>query len=257
VTSSGNSTAGSNIITNIPLTAGLQTGWAVAQADGATTVIPPGTSIISVDSATQIRISNNASATSVGLGLRFGGIFSRPTQLFDFNPAAGTLSAVSPPSPDPLLPLIPAFITRMLVLPTGQVLFSDSSNQLWVYTADGAPNPSLRPVINNIAYGGARVFTLTGKQLNGQSTGSAYGDDAESDENYPIVRLVNSTGNVYYCRTTTWGSTAVGGDDSPQTVNFTLNPAVAPGNYVLIVSGAGISSFPLPLNVTQAQVNGQ
>lgn len=257
VTSSGNTTAGSNIITNIPSTAGLQTGWAVAQTNGATTVIPPGTSIISVDSPTQIHISKNATATIVGLGLRFGGIFSRPTQLFDFNPAEGTLSAVSPPSPDLQLPFIAAFVTRMLVLPTGQVLFSDSSSQLWVYTADGAPNPSLRPVINDVAYGGAGVFTLTGKQLNGQSAGSAYGDDVESDENYPIVRLVNSTGNVYYCRTTNWSSTAVGSDNSPQTVNFTLNPAVAPGNYVLIVSGAGISSFPLPLNITQAQVNGQ
>jgi hydrogenase maturation factor len=65
------------------------------------------------------------------------------------------------------------------------------------------------------------------------------------------------SGNVYYCRTTNWSSTAVDGGSAAQTVNFTLNPAVTPGNYVLIVSGAGISSFPLFVNITQAEVNGQ
>jgi hypothetical protein len=145
----------------------------------------------------------------------------------------------------------------MLVLPTGQVLFSDSSSQLWVYTPDGAPNPSLRPVVNDVTYNGSGLFTLTGKQLNGQSDGSTYGDDVQSDENYPIVRLVNSSGSVYYCRTTNWSSTAVAGGSTLETVNFTLNPAVIAGNYSLIVSGAGISSFPLALNITQAEVNGQ
>jgi hypothetical protein len=145
----------------------------------------------------------------------------------------------------------------MLVLPTGQLLFSDSSAQLWVYTPDGAPNPALRPVVNNVAYNGSGIFTLTGQQLNGQSDASAYGDDVQSDENYPLVRLMTPTGNVYYCRTTNWSSTAVAGGSALETVNFTLNPAITPGNYVLFVSGAGISSFPLFVNITQAQVNGQ
>ncbi len=257
ITSHGNTTKGSDVITNIPSTAGLQVGWAVAQADGKNDVIPPGTSIDSVDSATQIHISNKALATTKDLGLVFGGIFSTPTEVFDFNPNAGTITPVSPALSDPNLPTIPAYVTRMLVLPTGQLLFSDSSNQLWIYASDGAPNPSLRPVINNVAYNGKGLFTLTGKQLNGQSDGSAYGDDVQSDENYPIVRLVNSSGNVYYCRTTNWSSTAVAGGSTPETVNFTLNRSVKPGNYSLIVSGAGISSFPLAINITQAEVNGQ
>lgn len=257
VTSRGDTTIGSNVITNIPSTAGLQPGWAVAQVDGRTTVVPASTAIASVDSATQIHISKTASATSTGVALVFGGLFSAPTQVFDFNPATGTLSAVSPASPDPVLPGIPSFRTRMLVLPTGQVLFSDSTSQLWVYTPDGAPSPSVRPAVNNVTYNGSGIFTLTGKQLNGQSGGSAYGDDVESDENYPIVRLVNATGSVYYCRTTNWSSTAVAGGATPQTVDFTLNPAVTTGNYVLIVSGAGISSFPLAVNITQNEVDGQ
>jgi hypothetical protein len=78
----------------------------------------------------------------------------------------------------------------------------------------------------------------------------------ESDENYPIVRLTNSTGNVYYCRTSNWSSVGVNGGVVLQTVNFTLNPAVTAGNYVLTVVGAGIPSFPVFVNITHNEVNG-
>jgi hypothetical protein len=146
----------------------------------------------------------------------------------------------------------------MLVLPTGQLLFSDSSSQLYVYTPDGSASFAIKPVINNVVYNGGGVFTLTGKQLNGQNAGSAYGDDVQMDENYPIVRLSNSAGQVYYCRTTNWSLTGVGTGTVPETVNFTLNPAlVTPGNYSVTVSGAGIISFPATLNITQAEISGQ
>lgn len=74
-----------------------------------------------------------------------------------------------------------------------------------------------------------------GTRLNGQSAGASYGDDDQMDENYPIVRLESpATGNVYYCRTTNWDSVRVGGNQ-PETVDFTLNPAVTPGRYELTV----------------------
>jgi hypothetical protein len=38
-----------------------------------------------------------------------------------------------------------------------------------------------------VKYGGSGVFTLQGVRMNGPSVGSSYGDDVESDENYPIV----------------------------------------------------------------------
>ena len=41
------------------------------------------------------------------------------------------------------------------------------------------------------------------------------------------------------------------------TTDFTLNPAMPAGVYALTVSGAGISSAPLFVNITQSQVNGQ
>lgn len=251
-TSSGNLTTGSNIITNIPSTAILQVGWGVSG-----TGIPSGASISSVDSPSQIHINALATATTTGSAITFGGTFSPPTQLFDFNPGTGTIGPLSPAIPDTNLLRESAYPTRMLVLPTGQLLFSDSSSQLWVYTPDGGPSPALRPVINNVTYNGSGLFTLTGQQLTGQSAGAAYGDDDQMETNYPIVKMTSFTGNVYYARTTNWSSTGVDGGTSPETVNFTLNSALTPGNYTVVVTGAGISSFPVVVNITQAEVNKQ
>jgi hypothetical protein len=182
------------------------------------------------------------------------GKFEPPTKIFEFNPDAGTTVEITPAGDQNLS--VPAFITRMLILPTGQVLFADSSQQLWVYTGSGESNPALRPAVNNMVYNGGGVFTLTGKQLNGQSAAAAFGDDVESDENYPIVRLTSLTGDVYYCRTSNWSTVGVNGGAALQTVNFTLNPVVTAGNYALTVVGAGIPSFPVFVNITQNEVNG-
>ena len=187
----------------------------------------------------------------------WGGTFASPVQMFDFDSATNTISPVSPPISDPSLATTSAFVTRMLVLPTGQVLFSDSSRQLWVYTPDGSPDEAARPIIDTITYDGRGVFTLTGRQLNGQSAGSSYGDDAESDENYPIVRLVRA-GIVYYGRTSNWSNTGVATGNVTETVNFTL-PAelTTPGDYSVEVIGAGIASLPVSLSLTGGEISGQ
>jgi hypothetical protein len=144
----------------------------------------------------------------------------------------------------------------MLVLPTGEILFSDGSTQLWVYTPDGLADPSSLPVFANVKYSGAGVFTLRGVRMNGPSAGSAYGDDVESDENYPIVRLEDVVGNVFYARTTNWSSTLDGTAVANESVDFTLKPGMAPGSYSIVVSGAGVSSRPRCFTITADQIQG-
>jgi hypothetical protein len=253
-TSSGNVTMGSKVITNIPSTLGIQVGWSVTATNNGTTVASG--SVTSVDSATQITITNAAAGSATPATISWGAEFSRPTELFDFDPSNNSLSPVSPAIPDARLNTSAAFVTRMLVLPTGQLLFSDSSRQLYIYTPDGSAPLAKRPVVNRVTYNGGGLFTVTGKQLNGQSAGSTYGDDVQNDENYPIVRLANSSG-VFYCRSTNWSTTGVGTGSVPETFNFTLNPHITPGNYTLTVSGAGISSLPVAVAITQPEVNGQ
>lgn len=254
--------AGSASVT-LPTTAGLQSTWSVAQADHKHTAIPRGTVIYSVDSPTSITLGTfdssgnlvtiNALQTQENLGLVLGGVFSSPTQLFEFNPDAGAMTPIAAPAGS-LLASEPAFLTRMLVLPTGQLLLSDSSNQLYVYTPGGSVPEPLRPAIFDVDYTGDGVFKLTGTRLNGQSAGASYGDDDQMDENYPIVRLENpATGNVYYCRTANWDSVRVG-SNRPETVDFTLNPAVTPGRYELTVVGAGIASRPFRIRIRTDEV---
>jgi len=249
-TSSGNITACSPVITGIPSTAILQIFWSV-NGPG----IPSGAYIASVDSASQVTISSPSTATISGDAISWGGTFSLPTELFEFDPLMNTIHQITSALPDANLPFEGSYPTRMLILPTGQLLFSDSSSQLWVYTSEDAPNPFLRPFITNVNYLGGGKFRLCGLQLDGQSAGAAYGDDDQMDSNYPIIRMVDSHGNVLYARTSNWSKIAVG-EDGIETVDFTPNPEATPGNYSLIVSGAGISSFPFPIEIKRHEVKG-
>jgi hypothetical protein len=143
----------------------------------------------------------------------------------------------------------------MLVLPNGQVPFSDGlGNQLYAYTPKGSASRAYWPVIERVEHGEDGVFTLTGEQLNGPSDASGYGDDAQSNENYPIIRLQNSSGLVFYCRSTDWTSTDVGAIPHER-VKFTLNPAVTPGVYQLFVSAGGISSSPVGIRITSEDLH--
>jgi hypothetical protein len=247
-TSSGNITSGSPVITGIPSTALFQVFWSVSGPG-----IPSGAYIASVDSPSQVTISSAATATTSGDTISWGGTFSNPTELFEFDPLRNSIHQITSALPDTNLPFEGSYPTRMLILPTGQLLFSDSSSQLWVYTSEEAASPFLRPFITDVNYLGNDKFRLSGLQLDGQSSGAAYGDDDQMDSNYPIIRMLDSHGNVLYARTSNWSKIAVG-EDGIETVDFTPNPEVTPGNYWLIVSGAGISSFPFPMEIKRGEV---
>ena len=182
-------------------------------------------------------------------------LFHSPTKVFEYDPVASTYTDITPAGT--ALGSVPAFVTRMLVLPTGQVLLSDSSSRPWVYTPDAPVTATARPIVNGVTYNGGGVFTLTGSQINGQSSGSSYGDDVESDENFPIIRFAARTGNVYYARTFYWSTVGIDGGTTIQSVNFTLNTSMPAGTYQLILTGAGMQSVPVSIAITQAQVAGQ
>jgi hypothetical protein len=184
-----------------------------------------------------------------------GGTFAGPTQLFDFDPATRTIAPVSPAFPSPSALGGSAFGMTMLVLPTGQVLVSNGSTRLWIYTPDGQAPAASQPRIGKLNYDGGGKFTLTGRQLDGVSAGASYGDDNEMDENYPIVSLTAADGTVYYARTTNWSRVSVA-DTTSQTVDFTLKPGTPAGAYSMVVSGAGVQSNPSCLTITAKEAAG-
>ena len=253
VNASANTHAGSPVVTGLATTAGLQVNWSVAQADGNTDVIPAGAYITSVDSAHQIHLSANAELSAAKKALVLGGVFSNPTVLFDYDPLAGRIEPLRPALADPNLAQYGSYVTRLLVLPTGQVLFSDGiGNQLYAYTPSGTASAAIRPVITGVGQADDGGYRLTGIRLNGPSAASAYGDDVQSNENYPLVRLEDASGRVFYCRTFNWSETGV--ESAPESVRFTLNPAVKAGSYQLTVVAGGIASAPVPFRVAAEQL---
>ena len=144
-----------------------------------------------------------------------------------------------------------SYMGRMLVLPTGQIMFTDGSNDVELYTSTGVPNPSWAPTITkftkNLVHG--KASTLSGTQFNGLSQGAAYGDDAQMATNYPLVRITNNaTGHVFYARTYEFSTMAVATGSKIVKTHFQVPAGVELGAGQLEVVANGIPSN--PVNVT-------
>jgi hypothetical protein len=185
-------------------------------------------------------------------------IYPGPTTILSFAPTNPTESGFADVTDTSFLPQmvgnkpgIPDYATKMLVLPTGQIMLSASSGNIDLYNngtfgslvfPPNYSNPAWQPVITKIVNNGDGSFTLTGTQLNGLSEGANFGDDAEMASNYPIIQLTGFFGNVSYARTFDWSSTGVATGSTPETTRFTLPAGTAPGVYKLSVIANGIAS---------------
>ena len=122
-------------------------------------------------------------------------IFNPPTRFYEYtyDPAGGVGSfsqALTTPSGG--TENIACYQATMLDLPDGTVLYSNATNQLYTYTPVGSPLPAGKPTITSITGNADGSYHLVGTKLNGISAGAAYGDDAQMDSNYPLVRLIDS-----------------------------------------------------------------
>ncbi len=177
-------------------------------------------------------------------------LYTAPARIDEYNPTTNTITDITPGGTlGNELANQSAFLQRMLVLPNGHVLMSLSftgstlsNTQLWDYNPFVTADPSLAPTVTTIAPTGTTgEFLLTGTQLTGVSAGASFGDDAESDSNYPIVELTNGNGIQLDARTTNWIPSVQTGS-APATTDFTLPSGDGPGAYLLNVSAAGITT---------------
>jgi hypothetical protein len=154
----------------------------------------------------------------------------------------------------PNAPGDPSFVGHMVILPTGEVLFTDFSNDVEVYTAGGKYLPAWAPTIKPGSYpnpiiAGSKNNPIAGTQFNGLSQGAAYGDDNQSATNYPLVRFTqllsssSSPVNVRYGTTHNHSTMAVATGATPVSTQFDV-PAdlTAPAIYCLQVVANGIPS---------------
>jgi len=172
--------------------------------------------------------------------------FLAPTYLFEFDGSA--LHRVSDPGNAGDVP----FIGRMLLLPTGQVLFAAQTDDIYVYNYLGCADAAARPQITS-APATVRPFhsyTLHGRLLNGLSQAVGYGDDASAATNYPLVRIRHlASGAVTYCRTFDHSSMGVGTGAAVHSTNFFVPCGVPEGESEISVVANGISSPPQSINV--------
>lgn len=175
-------------------------------------------------------------------------IFTTPTYFYEYNYASGSIGAftqIHAPGGGYTRNEV-TYNDRMLDLPDGTVLFTDGGTQLYVYVPDGSQLTSGQPTINNVQWNTDGSLHITGTLFNGISQGAAYGDDAQMNSNYPLVRFT-SGGNVYYGSTYNWSSTSVQTGGQVVTTECTVPAAVFdyPGEFSLQVVANGIASNPV------------
>lgn len=189
------------------------------------------------------------------------GAFSPPTSFYEYDyldltagtngsftqvgsPTGGLTDTNTPPG-GANAAVIP-FQTIMLVLPDASILYSDSTTNLYTYVPTGFPRVSSLPTISSIQANGDGSYHLTGTRLNGISEGAAYGDDAQMDSNYPLVRVSDGSGNILYLPTFNWSSTSVAtGANSVSTEFYAFQNLTAGSAYSLVVVANGIGSDPV------------
>jgi hypothetical protein len=178
------------------------------------------------------------------------GIFLTPTQMVEWTGTAFSLVA-NPPN----APVNSSFHQNFMLLPNGQVMLTDFSSDIELYTPTvRTPVAAAVPVINSLSSttltrGG--TFTLSGTRLNGLSEAVAYGDDSQPATNYPIVRITTTSttpAHVFYARTFNHSTRAIG-PSVTGTTSFTVPAATNVGAARLELVANGIPSTAVSVTI--------
>jgi len=155
---------------------------------------------------------------------------------FNFNSAPAPPNAVNDAS----------YYARMLELPSGQILFTDGSSDVEIYSPSGSYNFAWAPIVTSVSTTlthGSTNNPISGFRFNGLSQGAAYGDDAQMASNYPLVRIRNNgTGHVFYCKTHGHSTMAVATGNRVVSTNFDVPGGIETGASTLQVVANGIPS---------------
>jgi hypothetical protein len=186
------------------------------------------------------------------------GFGNPPTHFFEFTSA----NAINQVADDPYsagcsLPNCPgAFWYNFLVLPNGQILATDFSASVEIYTPAGSPKSSWAPAITSVpsCVAPGSSYVLNGTQLNGLTQGAAYGDDVQGETNYPLVRIVNnSSWHVFYARTSGHSTMSIAPGQAGST-NFAVAAGTETGASMLYAVANGISSAGTAVTVASSCV---
>jgi len=172
------------------------------------------------------------------------GVFEGTGSFYEFNTSNTFVAAPNTASGGSLQ----SWEARLLVLPTGQVLYlpADGSHiDVEIYTSPGKPLNAWRPSIT----GGPRTvthgssYTISGKQFNGFSAGAAYGDDAQMASSYPLVVIQNNaTKHFAFARTTNFSTMGIATGNTIVSASFAVPANIETGASTIYVVANGIPS---------------
>jgi hypothetical protein len=146
------------------------------------------------------------------------------------------------------------YFTSLLVLPTGQVMLTDFSTTVQIYTPAASPtyNASWAPAIGAVpsTISSGATYRITGTQFNGLGQGSAFGDEAQNATNYPLVRITNlASGHALYAKTHGHSSMGVATGAASVFTYFDVPANIETGPSTVQVVANGIPSAPAAVTV--------
>jgi hypothetical protein len=187
------------------------------------------------------------------LAMMSPGLFQTGCQFVEYDPKTNKLTNTANPTN---CPSDPSYVGHLMMLPTGQIMFTDFSGQVEIYTPASGVVSGVAPTINALSGSINSPSTnnlLSGTQLNGLSENNGYGDDYQGATNYPLVTLVQAAAphNVYYATThdETTHSIAPGTTNSTE---FDVPSGLPTGSYNLTVVANGIESNAIVVNLVAA-----
>jgi hypothetical protein len=179
------------------------------------------------------------------------GIFNNPVTMYEYQfNGSGFVAVPNPASASETT----SYVGRMLTLPTGQVLYLVADGvhiDAELYTAAGSAQSTWAPTITSIPTSITRgkSYIVEGTQFNGVATGAAYGDDAQMNTNYPLMRITNTaSGHVSYALVVKPSTSAVGTGSKIISAHFGVLMSTQTGPSTVEVVTNGIASA--QVNVT-------
>jgi len=171
------------------------------------------------------------------------GIFGSGGQMFEWNGSTLT-ETVNPPagSSDS------SYYGHLLMLPTGQIMFTDFSNDVELFNSAGSQYTGYTPTAlfaTAPSFTHGQTYRITGTNFNGASQNNAYGDDFQDASNYPLIRFTNvATGHVVYGRTHGHSTMAVGYHGPAYTfVDIPANIETGTTHLQVVVNGIASQNY--------------
>jgi hypothetical protein len=176
------------------------------------------------------------------------GIFANGSKFYEWDGTNLNLTT-GPPNAS----LDSSYVANMVCLPTGQILFTDFTSDVEIYTPSGTYQAAWQPTITGVAKTlthGSVNNKIGGTQLNGLSQCAAYGDDNQSATNWPLVRIINnSTGDVVYAKTHSFSTMGVATGTKAVSAQFDIPATIGTGASTLEVVTNGIPSAAVAVTI--------